>query len=153
MAQDPLSIRRARSEDRDILADFQVRMARETEGRKLDRQVVREGVQGVLADERRGFYLVAWAEGKVVGSMMITPEWSDWRCGFFWWIQSVYVVPAFRRRGVFSRLYAHAREEGRRAAGVCGLRLYVEKENRAARDTYRALKMIPTSYRIYEFEF
>ncbi|MCA9169807.1 MAG: GNAT family N-acetyltransferase, partial [Planctomycetales bacterium] len=96
---------------------------------------------------------VAEADGRVIGCLMITYEWSDWRNGLFWWIQSVYVLAEFRRRGVFRELYRHAEEMARQLPGVCGLRLYVEHENDIARNTYSRLGMSQTPYQIYEKEF
>jgi ribosomal protein S18 acetylase RimI-like enzyme len=146
-------IRYAGLNDRDRLVDFQKQMARETEGRELDKEVVKKGVEAVLKDERKGFYVLAVRDGQILASLMVTTEWSDWRNGFFWWIQSVYVIPASRRRGIFSLLYNFVDKQARETEGVCGLRLYVEKENRPARDTYRALGMRETGYRLFESEF
>ena len=145
-----IAVRPARAEEADALAGFNIAMALETEGRRLLPEVVGAGVRRLLAEPALGFYLVAVADGEVVGSAMVTTEWSDWRNGRFWWIQSVYVRPEWRRRGVFRALYAHIREAAAQAPDVCGFRLYVERENTAAQATYRALGMHETDYRIME---
>ena len=128
-------------------------MALETEGMTLDEVVVRPGVDAVLADATRGFYLVAEIEGRSAGQLMVTFEWSDWRNGLWWWIQSVYVRSEYRRRGVYSALHQHVSEAAQAAGGVCGLRLYVEQENTTARRVYESLDMHPTRYHMYEVEF
>ena len=145
-----IAVRPARAEEADTLAGFNIAMALETEGRRLLPEVVGAGVRRLLAEPALGFYLVAVADGEVVGSAMVTTEWSDWRNGRFWWIQSVYVRPERRRHGVFRALYAHIREAAAQAPDVCGFRLYVERENAAAQATYRALGMHETDYRIME---
>src|SRR6185295_14903218 len=103
----PLQIRRAQAGDADVIAAFNIAMAQETDGKRLLPEVVGRGVRRLLAEPALGFYLVAVAEGEVVAALMVTTEWSDWRDGRFWWLQSVYVRPAWRRRGVFRALYAH----------------------------------------------
>ena len=145
-----IAVRPARAEEADALAGFNIAMALETEGRRLLPEVVGAGVRRLLAEPALGFYLVAEAAGAVVGSAMVTTEWSDWRNGRFWWIQSVYVPLQWRRRGVFRALYAHIRDAAAQAPDVCGFRLYVERENVAAQATYRALGMDETEYRIME---
>jgi GNAT superfamily N-acetyltransferase len=125
-------------------------MAEETEGKALDPETTRRGVRALFDDPSRGFYLVAERGGTVVASLMITTEWSDWRNGQFWWIQSVYVRPSDRRTGVYTALHRAVRRRARNAAEVCGLRLYVERGNTPARDTYEALGMTEASYRMYE---
>jgi GNAT superfamily N-acetyltransferase len=146
---DTLTIRPATRADVPDLAAWNAAMAQETEGKALDRAVLARGVQGVFDEPRRGFYLVAEQAGVAVGGLLVTYEWSDWRCGDFWWIQSVYVVPAARRGGVFRALYAAVRERAR-AAGAVGLRLYVETENQRAQRTYAELGMAPCHYLMYE---
>lgn len=142
-------IRRACAEDAETLVDFNARMARETEGLELSHDVVSKGVRGGLADASRALYFVAEAGGRVVGQLMITKEWSDWRNGDIWWVQSVYVHPDFRRRGVFRALYAHAREQARQA-GAVGVRLYVDDHNAAAQQVYERLGMRTSNYRVME---
>ena len=147
------TIRPAIASDAETIAAFNAAMARETEHMELDQTRLLEGVRAVLADSSKGSYTVAEADGRVVGQMMITFEWSDWRNGVFWWIQSVYVRPDFRSRGVFKRLYGHVAEQAKSAGDVCGLRLYVERENSRAQQTYQHLGMTKTPYEVYEVDF
>jgi ribosomal protein S18 acetylase RimI-like enzyme len=125
----------------------------ETERRALDPAVVGAGVAAVLADADHGRYWLAESDGTVAGQLLITYEWSDWRNGRLWWIQSVYVDPEHRRRGVFRALYRHVEALARRDRACCGLRLYVEKSNRQAQRTYRALGMSLTDYAVMELDF
>jgi GNAT superfamily N-acetyltransferase len=124
-------------------------MAWETEQKALDPATLERGVLAVFAQPQRGFYLIAVGDGVAVGSLLVTYEWSDWRAGDFWWIQSVYVAPLARRRGVFRALYAAVQERAAEA-GAVGLRLYVETENRRAQDTYADLGMARCHYWMYE---
>ena len=148
-----ITIRRATVEDAEVIASFNVAMARETEGRGLDPARLLAGVRAVFEDPARGRYHVARAAGRVIGSLLITPEWSDWRNGTFWWVQSVYVAPEWRRKGVYRGLYHHVTEQARATEGVCGVRLYVERENEVARKVYETLGMTRTSYLLYEEDF
>jgi len=148
-----MRLRPAAPDDAGVIAAHNIAMAMETEGRALDPATVRAGVEAVFADPRRGFYLLAEAGGEVVGQAMVTYEWSDWRNGDFWWIQSVYVAPAFRRQGVFTRIFAAVEAAARERPGVVGLRLYVEKENTAAQETYQRLGMARSDYVFFEQEF
>ncbi len=148
-----VSIRLAASGDAETIARFNQAMAQETEQRALDPQRLRLGVEAVLRDPSKGRYWVAEVEGRLAGQLLVTYEWSDWRNGAFWWIQSVYVDLEFRRRGVFRALYEHVAREARRAPDVCGLRLYVEQHNRRAQNAYERLGMRPTPYRIFEVDF
>ncbi|MDX1570547.1 MAG: GNAT family N-acetyltransferase [Xanthomonadales bacterium] len=145
---DPV-VRRATLEDAPVIARFNQAMARETEGKELDAEVLAAGVRAVFDDPNRGFYLVAESDECVAGCLMITYEWSDWRNGMFWWIQSVYVHPDFRREGIYRTLYAEARAMGRKA-GAIGFRLYVETENSRAQQTYAALGMERCAYAMFE---
>jgi len=147
---DQVKIRKALRKDAATLVDFNLRMAKETEDKQLDSGVLTSGVNAVLEDPKRGFYLVAEVDGEVSGSVMVTTEWSDWRDGAFWWIQSVYIAPRFRRRGVFRALYEEVREQARNTARVCGCRLYVERENATAQATYAQLGLAETKYKVYE---
>jgi GNAT superfamily N-acetyltransferase len=149
----PVSIRAARPTDLEFLVDGNARMAEETEDRALDRGLLAEGVAAVFADHSRGRYYIADDGEDPVGQLLVTREWSDWRCGWFWWIQSVYVVPEARGRGVYSQLYAHLLELARRDPDVCGLRLYVDQGNEHASVVYRHLGMKDSGYRIYEDDF
>jgi GNAT superfamily N-acetyltransferase len=125
-------------------------MAWETERKRLDATVVGRGVRAVLEEARHGFYVVAAVAGQTVGSLLVTYEWSDWRCGLFWWVQSVYVTPEFRRQGVFTKLHAFVKTEASRDPNVCGLRLYVEDANRPAQQVYATLGWQRTPYHIHE---
>ena len=147
-----LRIRPATLRDLDDLVDWNAAMAAETEDKTLDRAVLTAGVEAVLDEPGRGFYLIAERAGAAVGSLLVTYEWSDWRNGDFFWIQSVYVTPEARRSGVFRALYA-AVEQRAREAGAVGLRLYVEHENRRAQQTYEGLGMQRCHYHMYEVEF
>ena len=145
-----MRIRVATPDDAATLVEFNVAMARETESKQLLPEVIGAGVRALLANPACGFYVVAEEDGRLVGSLMITKEWSDWRNGDFWWIQSVYVRPEARRRGVFRSLYRHVQALAAADPGVCGFRLYVERENAAAQETYGALGMKPTRYLVFE---
>jgi GNAT superfamily N-acetyltransferase len=157
-----LRIRDAVGGDAELLARWACAMALETEHKVLDPATVRAGVNAGLVDPQRARYFVAMHEAAVagretigiaVGTLMLTREWSDWRNGDWWWIQSVYVAPAHRRIGVFAGLYRHAAELARATPGVIGLRLYVERDNAVAQRTYAALGMVDAGYRVYEHEF
>jgi ribosomal protein S18 acetylase RimI-like enzyme len=148
-----VSIRAARSTDLEFLVDGNARMAEETEDRELDRETLAEGVAAVFADETKGRYFVADDGEGPIGQLLVTREWSDWRAGWFWWIQSVYVLPESRDQGVFSQLYAHLVGEAHRDPEVCGLRLYVDTRNETAAAIYRALGMHDAGYRIFELDF
>lgn len=148
-----VSIRRATPADADVIAGFNLAMAAETEGRRLDPDTVARGVRRVLADPAQGVYYVGERDGRVVGQLLVTFEFSDWRDGVFWWIQSVYVAPAARRQGVFRRLHAHVAGLARATPGVCGLRLYVDGENRRAQAAYERLGLRRTEYAVYETDW
>lgn len=145
-------MRPARREDAERIAAFQVAMARETEDLELDPARVGSGVEHALADERRGRYFVAEEGGRVVGSLLVTREWSDWRDGWFWWIQSVYTAPEARGHGAYRALHEAVLAEARQAADVLGVRLYVDLDNRPAQAVYEHLGMAATRYRLYELE-
>ena len=125
-------------------------MAWETEGIRLDSSDVLRGVEAIFEYSRYGFYVVAIIEGRIVGCLMITYEWSDWRNGVQWWLQSVYVDSEYRRTGVFNRLYAFVKKQALSKKNVTGIRLYVDKRNQKAMATYKSLGMQPTNYLIYE---
>lgn len=150
---DDLVIRVGQPGDVTALVEFNVAMARETENKVLSRNIVSTGVVTALQDSSHGFYVVAEKAGAIAGSLLVTKEWSDWRDGEFWWIQSVYVKPQYRRQGVYRRLYEFVREQARAKGNVCGFRLYVERDNQVAQRTYRNLGMRETVYRLYEEEF
>jgi GNAT superfamily N-acetyltransferase len=142
-------IRHAERSDIAAVAEWNAAMAWETEQKRLDPQILTQGVTAVLDEPRRGFYLVAECDGRAVGGLLVTYEWSDWRNGDFWWIQSVYVMPEARRSGVFRALYADVARRAKQA-GAVGLRLYVETENQRAQSTYRELGMAECHYFMYE---
>jgi len=141
-----LTIRRATPADAAVVADFNARLARETEGKDLDPAVLRAGVGAVLADPQKGFYTLAERAGEVVGQVLVTYEWTDWRNGWYWWVQSVYVRPDARRGGVFGRLYRHLEAAALADPTVVGLRLYVEQDNHAAQAVYRRLGLADEPY-------
>ena len=145
-----VEIRRASLQDAETLIAFNIEMARETEDKDLEPAVISAGVRRLLESESDGFYLIAGVSGEIAGSLMVTTEWSDWRNGFFWWIQSVYVRPAHRRGGIYSDLYARVKALAADRDDVFGFRLYVEKSNAGARRAYEALGMRETDYRLYE---
>jgi GNAT superfamily N-acetyltransferase len=145
-----LLIRIAEDKDVQTLAQFNVTLAWQTERKKLELPVVTKGVQTLLENPRHGFYTVAETAGEVVGCVMVTYEWSDWRCGLIWWIQSVYVKPEFRRQKVFSRLFAFLKEKASQESSVCGFRVYVEEGNHTAQSTYSRVGMDQTTYKVYE---
>lgn len=148
-----INVRRGIPSDLETIAGFNAAMALETEGKTLDRERLRSGVAAVLADDRLGFYLLAEVRGRTAGQLMVTTEWSDWRNGYFWWIQSVYVESRFRRQGVYRALDHHVRTEAHKRADVCGLRLYVDRDNRVAQAVYASLDMQHSNYDMYEIDF
>jgi GNAT superfamily N-acetyltransferase len=154
-----LRIRPAIASDAGLLAQWAQAMALETEHKHLDPATVHAGVVAGIADPARARYFIAMHDaplagretiGNAVGTLMLTQEWSDWRNGDWWWIQSVYVAPSSRRQGVYAALYRHVEQLARDTPGVIGLRLYVERHNAAAQRTYAALGMVDAGYAIYE---
>ena len=148
-----IHIRKAVPADARFIAESNISMAKETEDMDLPPEVVGPGVAAVLADESLGFYLIAEVGGQPAGQLMVTYEWSDWRNGLWWWIQSVYVRSEYRRLGVYTALHRHVEGAAKAAGGVCGLRLYVEQENTRAQEVYQSLSMYNTRYHMYEVEF
>lgn len=146
-----IAVRPATVADRDRLAEWNAAMALETEQRKLSQQVLEQGVQAVLADPGRGFYLIAECDGRALGGLLVTYEWSDWRNTRMWWFQSVYVEPDARGKGVFHALFDKVRELAE-ADGAAGLRLYVERDNHLAQKVYEARHMRPSEYLMYELD-
>jgi GNAT superfamily N-acetyltransferase len=144
-----LKIRHAERGDIAAIAAWNAAMAWETEQKRLDVSLLTRGVTAVFDEPRRGFYMVAERDGQAVGCLLVTYEWSDWRNGDFWWIQSVYVAPEARRGGVFRALYSDVAQRAA-GAGAVGLRLYVETENHRAQNTYRDLGMQECHYLMYE---
>lgn len=146
-----MNVRPGRPDDVDTMVEFQVRMAMETEGVQLDGDAATAGVRAVFGDARKGRYWVVEDDGQVAASLLTTPEWSDWRNGTVWWIQSLYVRPEYRRRGAFRMLYEHLRELVAADPGLLGLRLYVATGNAAARRAYEAMGMDGEHYRLFEW--
>jgi ribosomal protein S18 acetylase RimI-like enzyme len=150
MSNNTFVLRLATLQDAELLASWAQTMAMETERKHLDCDTVLKGVQAGIADPKRARYFIAMSGDAPAGTLMLTTEWSDWRNGDWWWIQSVYVHPDFRRRGVFQSLYQHVKALAEQAPDVCGLRLYVEHENKNARKTYESLGMEDAGYRMME---
>lgn len=147
-----ITIREATIDDARQIADFNSAMALETENKLLDPDTINAGVRAVFENKAYGLYLVAQVTDgehtETAGCLMVTREWSDWRNGEFWWVQSVYVIPSRRRKGIYRALYGHLKKISRDK--VCGFRLYVEKHNHTAQNTYAELGMQPTVYELYE---
>lgn len=149
-AESLIVVRPAGVDDVPRLCDWACAMALETEHKRLDPATVEAGIRAVLEQPGRGAYLVAERHGEAAGTLMLTYEWSDWRNGDWWWIQSVYVAPEHRRQGVYAALYRHVHARAEMTPRVCGLRLYVERDNAAAQRTYERLGMVDAGYRMYE---
>jgi GNAT superfamily N-acetyltransferase len=148
-----IQIREGRPEDAQVIAEYNQQMALETEGKELDSKTVSKGVKQGLLQPGKCSYFVAEVDGTVIGQAMVTYEWSDWRNGDLWWIQSVYVHPGHRRQGTFKKLYQHIETLARKASNVRGLRLYVEEENADGQAVYKKLGMSHAGYHVYEKEF
>ena len=144
-----MGIRIAEIKDAESIAGFQIAMAHETENKILDNNTIINGVKAVIENKTLGFYLVYEDDDKACGSLMITFEWSDWRNGLFWWIQSVYILPEYRGKGIYSMFYQHVKLLGKEN-NVLGFRLYVDKYNEHARKIYKKSGMMKTNYRLYE---
>ena len=149
---DSIRIRPATPADAAVIAAFNAAMALETEHKRLDADTLRAGVERAIAQPAAARYFLGEIGGQVAGQLMITFEWSDWRNADFWWIQSVYVHPDFRARGVFRALYRHV-EQLARQAKACGLRLYVERDNANAQEVYRRLGMENAGYFVFETDW
>ena len=145
-----MNIRVATSADADSLVEFNMAMALETESKELDANVLRSGVEAVFSDEKKGFYVVVEEGSKIIGGLMVTFEWSDWRDAWFWWIQSVYILPEARGRQIYSRLYEFIKEHAAQQGNVCGFRLYVESKNHHAQRVYEKVGMQGSHYLMYE---
>ncbi len=148
--EDAFTLREGRRDDAETIAAYNTAMAAETEGKSLDPGVIGPGVRNLLEDASKGRYWVAESDGQVIGQLMVTYEWSDWRNGTIWWIQSVFVHPDWRRKGVFSALYRHVESQANDTPQVIGLRLYVEENNKRAQQTYAALGMDRPGYVVME---
>lgn len=145
-----LAVRPASLADAAVVCEFNRLLALESEGKTLDPALLEPGVRQALADDHKGRYFLAVLDDRIVGQLGITYEWSDWRNGWFWWIQSVYVRPEARRRGVFRSLFQHVLESANAEPHVIGIRLYVERENQAAHRTYESLGLELTTYEVME---
>lgn len=153
MAESNFQIRTATPADAAVIADFNAAIALESEGLELGMVMLRAGVEALLTDSAKGRYFVATVDDRIVGQLMHTWEWSDWRNGMFWWIQSVYVLPDYRRAGIFAGLYGHLETLAKAEATVCGLRLYVEQNNERAQQTYIKCGMSRTHYLLMEDDY
>jgi GNAT superfamily N-acetyltransferase len=147
-----MNIRLATADDADSLIEFNQAMALETEGKQLDSGILRSGVEAVFGDKEKGFYVVAEIENRIVGGLMVTREWSDWRNGWWWWIQSVYIRPEFRGQKIYAKLYGFVKARAADAGDVCGFRLYVENDNSRAQRVYERVGMEASHYLMYEEE-
>jgi len=143
-------IRKGEMRDAETLARYNVSMAKETENKELDFETVFQGVKAIMKDAHKGFYLVAEYKNEIIGQLMVTPEWSDWRNKQFLWIQSVYVPEKYRKKGIFSALFHHLKEIAYLKKNIAGLRLYVEVNNKIAITTYEDLGMTNPGYNMYE---
>lgn len=148
-----LIIRKASDNDIDTIVTFNYLIAKETEAKLLDKNIVKLGVNSVITDPSKAQYWVVESNNEIIGLLMVTYEWSDWRNGDMWWIQSVYVTEKFRRRGVFSALYKHLEHMAKDNSDCCGIRLYVEKHNKRAQKTYLSLGMNDAGYDVMEVDF
>ena len=146
-----VSYRAAQPSDREVIVGFQIAMARETEDVTLDRDICTRGVAAVFADPSLGRYLVAESGGRIVASLLLTYEWSDWRNGMVWWIQSVYVIPAMRGHRVYAGLYDHVKRLAESDDAIRGIRLYVDRRNTRAQQVYTRLGMNGEHYQVFEW--
>jgi ribosomal protein S18 acetylase RimI-like enzyme len=153
----PMHIRRAGPDDTNTITAFNIAMALETEDRRLDEATLRDGIRSLLGQPQYGFYIIAEQPGgnetQPIGQLMITYEWSDWRNGVFWWIQSVYVLPEQRGRGVYQAMHRHITDKAKNDPRICGIRLYVARKNERAHAAYRRVGLLPSNYAMYEQDF
>ena len=140
-------------EDINSLVNFNIKMAKETENKILNNKIVTKGVSEVLTDTTLGYYVIAKNKNTILGSLMITYEWSDWRNGMFWWIQSVYVEKEYRQQGVYKKMYSYIKDKALKDNSCTGIRLYVEQENKIAQSVYTKLEMKETHYKLFEIDF
>jgi ribosomal protein S18 acetylase RimI-like enzyme len=146
-----IQIRLSNEYDSGVIVGFQKAMAKETEGINLDSETVKEGVLSVFRDPQKGRYFVATDDDKVVGSLMLTPEWSDWRNCWVMWIQSVYILPEYRQKGIFRKMYKYILDHEGKSRDVSGIRLYVDKTNKRAISVYEKLGMNGEHYQLFEW--
>lgn len=144
-------VRQATIDDHQAIVNFQLAMANETEGVGLDKTTVEKGVKAVISDASKGNYYIAEINGQVIGSLLTTFEWSDWRNGTILWIQSVYVLPEFRRKGVYRTMYSHIKNMVLSLNNINGIRLYADKTNLSAQKTYESLGMNQDHYTMFEW--
>jgi GNAT superfamily N-acetyltransferase len=145
-----ITVRKATPTDAAVLVRFNAAMAEETEGKKLNLEILGAGVRAVFEEPSRGFYVVAEIAGVAIGSLLVTPEWSDWRNARYWWVQSVYIDPAHRKKGVYKALHRYVEGLARESGDVCGIRLYVDSENSTAKAVYERLGMTRSRYEFFE---
>jgi ribosomal protein S18 acetylase RimI-like enzyme len=146
-----ITIRNATPADIPVIVDFQVRLADETEGVKLDEALVTKGLEALFSDPSRGMYSIALLDKEIAGCHLITYEWSEWRNGNVWWIQSVYVKKSFRKLGVFKAMYDNLIGQIKKDPGILGLRLYVDKSNARAQEVYQSMGMNGEHYTVFEW--
>lgn len=146
-----MNIRKAVPDDIPVIVDFQQKMAYETEQITLDDSVLSSGVKNVFSDHSLGFYLIVENENKIIASMLLTPEWSDWRNSLFLWIQSLYVLPDFRKKGVFKLLYNYVKTMVSQSDKYSGIKLYVDQDNKKAQEAYSKVGMEASHYHLYEW--
>lgn len=145
-----VAIRESKNIDASVIADFQQKMAFETENIYLDNKKVRAGVNAVMEDKSKGFYIVA-EDQEIVASMLLTPEWSDWRNGTFLWIQSLYVIPEYRKQGIFRMMYEFVKQKVKTSESYVGIKLYVDQHNEIAQKAYEKIGMDSSHYRMFEW--
>ena len=145
-----MNIRLAELSDANALVEFNQAMALETEGKRLEDEKISSGVAAVFGDPNKGFYVVAEDNDRIVGGLMVTYEWSDWRDAWFWWIQSVYILPEARGQSLYRRMYEFVKARAAAAGNVCGFRLYVENDNDHAKAVYDNVGMEASHYLMYE---
>lgn len=149
-ASEDVHVRTGEEGDAAALTGFNIAMALETEAKVLTLEVVSNGVRTLLKNPEYGFYVIAETSGEIVGSLMVTTEWSDWRDGEFWWVQSVFVRRDYRRQGIYRKLYEYIKAKAAKRRNVCGFRLYVERDNGVAQQAYAKLGMSETFYKVFE---
>jgi ribosomal protein S18 acetylase RimI-like enzyme len=152
-AQSTITIRSARPEDGEKIVEFNAAIAKETESIELDADRLKRGVWAILLDPTKGKYYVAEKERQIVGQMLITYEWSDWRDGVNWWFQSIYVSPEHRRNGILRAIFDYVLAEAKNRPEVCGVRLYVEHNNTVARQAYESLGLTHSHYELYQIDY
>jgi len=146
-----IDIRKGKLSDTERIVELQLQLAKETEGLQMDKTLVSRGVQGVFQEPERGTYWIAGEKDDILGMLLVTPEWSDWRNGIVLWMHSIYIVPRARGQGVFKMLYLNLKKKVEQSPKMMGLRLYVDKRNKSAREVYEKLGMSKEHYDLYEW--